>query len=379
MKRILFFALICMVLGACSKQPEFIVEGRIGDAAGKTLYFEKAGVSRTVVLDSVKLKEKGAFRFEQPAVTSPEFFRLRLDNQFITLSVDSTETVKVDAAATDFASGYSVSGSAESEKIKTVSLAGMQLKKELVSLDRDFAAKKLDAATYGERVQAVVDAYKSKVTPFIFENPRSATAYYALFQRVNGLLVFDPYDKKDYRAFGAVATSWDTYYKESERTRQLYDITLSALSLQRQANAPAAEIGEVKEQNQIEIVLPDINGRTVKLSDMKGKVVLLDFTAYGAEYSGPYNIALASVYEKFKDKGFTIYQVSLDTDEHLWKTTASNLPWTTVRDKEGVRSQAARSYNVTTLPTSYLLDRQGGIVARGSSAKEIEAAIQKLL
>ena len=141
----------------------------------------------------------------------------------------------------------------------------------------------------------------------------------------------------------------------------------------------ALPILEAKEQNQIEIVLPDITGKTIKLSDMKGKVVLLDFTAYETEYSAPYNMALAKLYDKFKSKGFDIYQVSLDTDENFWKVTASNLPWVSVRDQESIYSRFARSHNVTSLPTAFLLDRDGSIVARGTDLKDIESSISKLL
>ncbi|MEG1616700.1 MAG: TlpA disulfide reductase family protein [Bacteroidales bacterium] len=376
---ILLFPLLCGMLASCADRKEFTIEGKISDAKDKTVYFEKAGVSRTVVLDSAKLKGNGTFKFEQPAATTPEYFRLRLDNQYINLSVDSTETVRVDANAGEFATGYSVTGSAESEKIKTVTLEAMNLRRRLVELDKQYAARKINAQTFSEEVNAAVAAYKKKVTPFIFENPRAAVAYYTLFQRVNGLLIFDPYLKGDYPAYGAVATSWDTFYKGSERAAQLYDITLNALRLQKQGNAPVADFSNVQEQNQIEIVLPDIKGKQIRLSDMKGKVVLLDFTAYQAEYSGPYNIALAKIYDKFKQKDFVIYQVSLDNDEHFWKTTASNLPWITVRDKEGVYSKYARSYNVTSLPTSYLLDRDGAIVSRGGSVQELESKITKLL
>lgn len=374
---LLFLSLI--LLGACSHDNTFQVSGVVSDADGKTLYFEKAGIARTQILDSLKLKGAGKFSFRQPAVTSPEFFRLRLGKQTITLAVDSTESITVDAPAEGFATAYTVKGSAESEKIKTVTLEGLTLKKQLVSLNREYATSEIGAQAYSDSVQTVISAYKKKVFPFIFENPRAAVAYYTLFQRVNGLLIFNPYDKADYAAYGAVATSWDTFHKQSDRTAQLTSIALDALRARRAENAPQPDFSGIAEQNQIEIVLPDINGKNVKLSDMKGKVVLLDFTAYESDYSGPYNIALAKLYDKFKDKGFTIYQVSLDPNEHFWKVTAANLPWIAVRDKDTIYSRFARSYNVTNLPTSYLLDREGGIIARGSDVKDMETAISKLL
>lgn len=379
MKRILYLCILCLAAGSCSREKEFTIQGQVGNAAGKTLYLEQAGIANARTIDSARLSDDGKFRFRQPAVSAPEFFRLRLGGQLIGLAVDSTETVTIDAHAADFGTGYTVSGSSESDKIKTVTLEGLNLKARLMQLNKDYTGNQINAQEYSDALKAAIDGYKAKVTPFIFENPRSAVAYFTLFQRINGLLIFDPYDKTDYRAYGAVATSWDTFHNGTDRSKQLTQIALSALSTHRGQKAAPSNMPEVREQNQIEIVLPDINGKQIKLSDMKGKVVLLDFTAYESDYSGPYNIALAKLYDKYREKGFEIYQVSLDTDENFWKVTASNLPWISVRDKESVYSVFARSYNVTSLPTSFLLDRGGAIVSRGNNLKDLENTIGKLL
>ena len=373
------YFIIGLLLASCNQGSKFNIEGTVADGAGKTIYLEKAGISQEAIIDSAKIAKDGEFQFSQPAVSYPEFFRLRLNNQTITLGVDSSETIVVKADTARFATHYQIEGSAESEKIKDVTLKGLTLKQQLISLNDGYVSKKISAQLFTDSAKQVISAYKKDVLTYVYENPRSAVAYYTLFQRINGLMIFDPFDKADLRAYGAVATSWDTFFKESERTKQLTDITLQALKSQRQEHQVAKNLGEIKEQNQIEIVLPNIHGQNIKLSDMKGKVVLLDFTAYESDYSGPYNMSLAKVYEKFKDKGFTIYQVSLDPNENFWKVTASNLPWITVRDKNSLYSNYARSYNVSSLPTSYLLDREGAVVARGSNVKDIESEISKLL
>ena len=105
----------------------------------------------------------------------------------------------------------------------------------------------------------------------------------------------------------------------------------------------------------------------------------MNFTAYGAEYSGPYNMGLNKLYEKYKSKGLEIYQVSLDSDEHFWKVAASNLPWVTVRDKNSIYSTYARSYNVTELPTSFLLGKDGAILQRITDNNALEEALKKAL
>ena len=75
---------------------------------------------------------------------------------------------------------------------------------------------------------------KERATELILGNPAGAAAYYALFQKINNFLIFDPYVRSDYAMFGAVATSWSGRYPESERAKHLYEFTMNALKVRRQ-------------------------------------------------------------------------------------------------------------------------------------------------
>lgn len=88
---------------------------------------------------------------------------------------------------------------------------------------------------------------------------------------------------------------------------------------------------------------------------------------------------LRDLYDKYASRGLEIYQVSLDADEHYWKTTADNLPWICVRDANGVYSSVAAAYNVQNLPTLFLVNRNNELSARGETIKDLDAAVQKLL
>ncbi|MDD3907031.1 MAG: thioredoxin family protein, partial [Bacteroidales bacterium] len=107
--------------------------------------------------------------------------------------------------------------------------------------------------------------------------------------------------------------------------------------------------------------------------------ILLDFTAYQAEKSATRNLYFRELYNKYKDRGFEIYQISLDTDENLWKTGASHLPWVCVRDRNSLRSGYLSTYNVQNLPTFFLMDKAGNIVARDAMISDLNKEIQKLL
>ena len=117
----------------------------------------------------------------------------------------------------------------------------------------------------------------------------------------------------------------------------------------------------------------------IRLSSLKGKVVLLDFTAYQAKLSPVHNIALAELYKKYKEKGFEIYQISLDQDEHFWKVSAGNLPWICVFDKMSNRSPYVQKYNVKELPSYFLINREGDVVESKAQIKDIEVSISGLL
>ena len=129
----------------------------------------------------------------------------------------------------------------------------------------------------------------------------------------------------------------------------------------------------------IDIALPDIDGAIRRLTDLKGKVVMLDFTVYGHEQSAARVIILRELYKKYADEGFEIYQVSLDSNEHFWKTAADNIPWVCVRDNEAPYSQAANLYGVRELPTYFLINRANELVKRDVDVKDLETELQQLL
>ena len=135
----------------------------------------------------------------------------------------------------------------------------------------------------------------------------------------------------------------------------------------------------INETGVIDISLRDMKGNVRKLSELKGKAVILDFTIYQNAVSATHNYMLRDLYDKYASQGLEIYQVSLDADEHYWKTTADNLPWVCVRDANGVYSSIAASYNVQNVPSVFLINKNNELSARGETIKDLEAAVKALL
>lgn len=383
MKKITSAALLILTLGACSTAPQFKVEGNISDAKGKTLYLEASGLDGIQLIDSVKLKDNGTFSFKENRPESPEFYRLRIDNKIINFSIDSTETITLTAPYGEFATAYTVEGSINSARIKELTLKQAELQNKINGLISTMRSNQISYSEFEDRLAAQLKNYKDDVKMnYIFTSPQSAAAYFALFQKVNDYLIFDPLNSKDdIKCFAAVATSLNNSFPHALRSKNLYNIVIKGMKNTRTPQQQVLEIPEelVNEASLIDINLRDIKGNSRKLTDLKGKVVLLDFSVYQTQTGAPHNLMLRDLYNKYADQGLEIYQVSLDADEHFWKTSAANLPWICVRDGNGIYSTNAAIYNVKQVPTFFLINRKNEMVSREEDIKDLDNAIKSLL
>lgn len=372
---------LCMFFfSACNNSSDFNVKGVVAGADGQLMYLENVGISNVVTLDSIKLAPGGKFKFTEKRPEYPDFYRLRLNNQLINFAVDSTETISFVADAGTFATSYSVEGSENSKAIKAITLAQLDANQAISRLRKEYEDKMISDTTYRMKVLAAADAYKEVARKYIYSAPMSTAAYFALFQQIDGLLFFDLYDRKDVKAYGAVATSYNHTYPESPRSKHLYNLTLQSMKVLRAQRPVDYSNVETKEISFLDIELPDVRGEVVKLSTVApGKVVLINFTAYQTEWSPALNMALGELYTKYHDQELEIYQVSLDSDFHFWRNGASNLPWVTVHDPQSVYSQVAGLYNVKQLPALFILDRKGNLVKRVEDVKKLEADVKAVL
>ena len=371
--------LLAAGFAACNRGPVFNVEGEIAGADDKMLYMEHSSMNGVLKVDSVKLGENGKFHLSAARPEAPDFYRLRIDDKVINFVVDSTETVNINSSYTTFSSGYTVTGSESNIKIKELSLLQAELQEKVNELNKSG----LPAGIAQDSLLRMIADYKNKVKrEYIYKEPDKASSYFALFQQLNGFMIFNPLsNKEDVKCFAAVATSLNHNYPHADRSRNLYNMVIKGMKNTRTPQTKTLEISEdmINETSIIDIPLKDINGETKHLTDYKGKVVLIDFTAYGTPSSGARTLALRELYNKYSSQGLVIYQVSLDTDEHFWKTACDNLPWVCVRDPQGPYSTYVSIYGVTALPTAFLVNRNNELVLRLNEKSDIEAEIKKLL
>ena len=361
---------------------KFTVEGQISGAKDSVLYFENVGIEGINVLDSVKLSDNGEFSFSEAANQAPEFYRLRIADQIINVSIDSTETVQIKGEYPGMASNYTVSGSDNCSKIRELALKQMDLQAKAIALQSN---TELGIVKANDSIMTLINAYKEDVKrEYIYKEPFKAYAYFALFQAIGNYLIFNPRtNKDDIKAFAAVATSWDTYYPHAERGQNLHNIAIEGMKNQRIVEAQNADIqidaNKVQEAGILDISLLDNKGQQRNLTDLKGQVVLLDFHIFAMENSPARIIELREIYNKYHAQGLEIFQVSLDPDEHFWKQQTAALPWVSVRDEDGVNSQRLMLYNVQAVPDFFLIDRGNNLVKRAAQIKDLEAEIKKLL
>ena len=376
-----------LALTSCNNK-KFHINGNITEAKDSMLYLENISLNGPVKIDSVKLGEDGTFDFQENAMDSitPEFYRLRIANQTINLSIDSTETVTVKAAYPQMSYKYEVEGSENCNTIKELSLKQMLLQSNINGIVKN---PNIGVDSVDVIVARMLNDYKQDIKRnYILKAPMQASSYYALFQTIQlgntNSLIFNPRNnKEDVKVFAAVATSWDTYYPGAERGKNLHNIAIEGMKdiriIENQMAQQKIDASKVQVNGCIELALQDNQGQIRRLSDLKGKVVLLDFHAFASSESTKRIMMLRELYNKYHAAGLEIYQVSVDPDEHFWKTSTAALPWISVRDENGIQGKSLTLYNVQSIPTFFLIDRNNTLQARDAQIKDLDAAIKNLL
>lgn len=353
-KYIYSVVLAAAVLSGCRVDNRFEVSGDITGADGETAYLEHVELLATTAVDSCELREDGTFCLRGERPEYPDLYRVRVGKRSLLLAVDSTETIHFSTTLDSLPYLTTIEGSAASETI----------------------AMLRNTARTGDR-----DALRSVSQRVILSNPRSMAAYYALFQRVNGEFVWDIYDVNDRKMYQAVATSFHTWMPDYERSKVLYGQVVDAINAERAVRNQEAmrQFIEESENTFLDISLPDEQGDTQTLSDMRGKVIVLEFSAIEMEQSKGYIFELRELYNRYHDRGLEIYSVSLDRNKLLWEQSVENIPWTTVRAEDADYMDVVSRYNVQNIPTMFLLDRHGNVQGRYADFEKLDADIRKYL
>lgn len=360
MKKILLMMAAVVMLTACNGN-KFSVEGTIeGANDSTTLILEQSSNGEWFIIDSIAVGKDGKYSVSAPAPEVPSIYQLRLGGQGICFPIDSLDHLTINAKLPNFATDYTVSGSDHAVQI-------MKLDKEALQFAN------------GKGTDAELKAWKDKLSRQIVADPSGIVAYYSINKYINGKPLFDPLDDNDLRIIGAVANAFNSFRPDDPRTDYLVNVLLDGQRRRRSMSAPTdtlyADVASI-----IDIKLQDYHGKDYSLSKVaaENRVVLLDFTAYTAEFSPQINKLLNDIYQSYHSRGLEIYQVSLDQDNVAWRQAAENLPWITVFDPMSVNSKNVGTYNVTSIPTTFII-KGGDIVERIEDATNLKAAVAKYM
>ena len=343
-----------IVLVGCTKQPTFTISGTLTNAADKTIYLEHTALLGTTIVDSCHIDTDGNYSLEAPAPTYPDFYRLRVGSRSLPLAIDSTEHVQVSASLDSLPYTLNINGSEVSAQM---------------------AQLRASART------ATRDVLREQTQKIILANPRSLVAYYALFLKQNGLPIWDMADPSDRRLYQAVATSYNLWMPEYNRTKALYNQVLEYMQAERslRSQLAAQQLIADSENAFLDITLPDAKGQMQSLSQYRGKVIVLDFSSTEMEQYVAYNFELRELYNQYHKQGLEIYSVGIERNLLAWEEATENLPWLTVRALDNEITEVLTRYNVQSLPTLFLFDKEGNVQGRYTDFTALEADIHKYL
>ena len=343
-----------IVLVGCTKQPTFTISGTLTNAADKTIYLEHTALLGTTIVDSCHIDTDGNYSLEAPAPTYPDFYRLRVGSRSLPLAIDSTEHVQVSASLDSLPYTLNINGSEVSAQM---------------------AQLRASART------ATRDVLREQTQKIILANPRSLVAYYALFLKQNGLPIWDMADPSDRRLYQAVATSYNLWMPEYNRTKALYNQVLEYMQAERslRSQLAAQQLIADSENAFLDITLPDAKGQMQSLSQYRGKVIVLDFSSTEMEQYVAYNFELRELYNQYHKSGLEIYSVGIERNLLAWEEATENLPWLTVRALDNEITEVLTRYNVQSLPTLFLFDKEGNVQGRYTDFNALEADINKYL
>ena len=373
---VLFTLVAALFLCGC-RSSKVKISGRFVGNEAKTVYLEQVTPLAQSVIDSTLLDAQGNYRFLlKTAPQSPALYNIVYNGERIPLFLAAGDRVEVGSVG-NVVRNYTVAGSEESELLRRFYQAFVTGAQNLDKLAQRFSEAGLTEAARQSLIKEYTTEYyriRREQLHFIIEHKASLAAVYALYQRLPG----DTYlfnGDSDVVYFRTVAEALEQIHPESPYLQSLLaEIT--------RMDARINLSSHITETGYPDLEMSDIYGKKIRLSSLLGKVVLLDFWSAELGNSNALNAELKEIYAKYAHANtpFEVYQVAIDTSKPAWITAVQEqqLPWISVSDLRGKASTSLGMYNVQKLPTNFLIDKEGTLVARDIYGKSLTTKLDQL-
>jgi len=369
-------------LAGCHKNLTSISGKLKNPVKGEYLFLAEIKENKVENVDSVKLDETGNFSFKRE-ISYPVFYLLKQSNDnFFTLLAEPGEKINVKAEYNKLNEPESVTGSEGTTKMAEYNKALKSTQEKLRGLSEIYRenSESPDLGKVVMTIDSMAQNYLSEINTytkkFINENSGSLVTLIALYQQVAPrVYVLDPVKDIDY--FLKVDSTLFKLYPESGPVKALHGqveaLSESVSSEKGSLLAPGNEAPD--------ITLPSPDGKMVSLSSTRGNIVLLDFWAAWCPPCRQENPNLVKAWEKYHDKGFQIFQVSLDRTREAWMKgiQEDNLgKWIHVSDLKYWNSSVVPQYRIESIPHNYLLDRDGKIIDINLRGKALDEKLAEI-
>jgi peroxiredoxin len=354
---VLIAAAAIFSLNACKNKNEFSIKGALSNSGDtkKVLLLKSDTLGQMVPIDSTFLNENHEFVLKGKS-TEPEFYQLLIGQRSYLVIAKNGDEIKFKADITNPGSNYQLEGSGESTKISEYNKITSEFSKGTGELAEKYSKMITEDANLKDSIIGVFNAksqelakpFLKKSYQFIEDNENSLSAFYA----ANVMMGMDNNASYENKLIA--------YSKKAQKAFPKNKAVNAFVSQMERAEKVA--IGQMAPK--ITALTPD--GKTLSLSDFKGKYVLLDFWASWCGPCRSENPNIVKQYSLFKDKNFTIFSFSLDDKKDQWidAIKKDKLDWNHVSELKQWDAPTAQLYNITAIPASFIINPEGRIIAK---------------
>jgi len=358
---------LVLVMASCKDESVFKISGTLKNPGTiKKAYLLEADSAQINIIDSTAIAQDGKFEFKHPALYA-NLYKLRIGSAIYDLIAKNGEVIEFATDENDKTHAYEIKGSENSEKIQEFNKLSNFWGEKNGKIVEEYQAKVQQLGKESDSLVAIyrpmfmknMDGYAEAVLKFVNDNKTSLAAFYAMAS-------LEPMKYEQQMV---------AYADELKDKGSFTDNPGVQRFIRQMMTVKPTSIGHKAP----DFTTTGIDGKPVSLADYKGKYVMLDFWASWCAPCRAENPNVVKAYAAFKDKGFNILGISLDVTKDDWQKAinADKLTWAHASDLKRFDGPTERLYHIEAIPTNYIIDPQGVIVAKNVTGTALEDFLNK--